>query len=228
MNWVGCNFKLLLGLGLLSATVRATPLINSTGISGATGQITFQELALTQGDLITNQYAGLGATFSGQGLFFQTLNTGGLLPNHLFDGPTEPTATPAPGTAISFLIQFAGTVSAASVQLLFAAPGITDTTQLTMTALAGGITQETFPVINPDLNNFSNNFYGFTGLSFDAIRVDVNYTGAPTTRPGVGLDNVAFAAVAPSGAPELGGTAYLPLFSAGMLLMLSRRRAKGK
>jgi len=91
-----------------------------------------------------------------------------------------------------------------------------------MTALAGGLTQEFYSVNDPDLNNFSTNFYGFTGINFDAIQISLNYSGAPTIQPGLQLDNLAFNAAA--GVPELGGPEWLPLLSAGLLLAISRRR----
>lgn len=216
--------KNLLFFGLfLTAPLAAAPLVNATGLLAPGAQITFSEVALTQGDLITNQYAGLGATFSGANLHYQSISTFlGLPPDHLFNGVTEPNATPAPGSSTTFLISFASSVSAASLQMLFLAPGPTDSTQLVMRALAGGIGQETLTVNDPDLNNFSNTYYGFTGINFDALEITVNYAGAPATRPGVALDNLAFNAVA--GAPELSERGWLPLLSAGLLLALSRRR----
>ena len=78
---------------------------------------------------------------------------------------------------------------------------------------------------DPDLNNFSNNFYGFTASLFDRIVVTTNYTGAPASSPGVAYDNLAFRS-APSGAPEIdAASAWLPLiFSAGFLMVTTRRR----
>ena len=218
-------------LVLTSPCLMAVPLTNSVGIAGPTTTINFSELnpTLPVATSITNQFGGLGATFSG-GLFFSSGNAPGSLDglngfsgDYLFNATT--TATIPAGPVVSHTVQFGGAVTDASINVAFSAPLPAESTLVTFTSFLGVTAVETFNVADPDLNNFSNNFYGFTSSLFDRIVVTTNYTGAPASRPGVAYDNLAFRSP-PAGAPEIdAGSAWLPLIlSAGFLMVTASRR----
>ena len=148
---------------------------------------------MATGTALTNQYSSLGVTFSG---LFQ--RNGGTFPN--MDTFTAANFSPVTNP---FLISFAQPQSRAAFSMA--------TTQTTSTfeALSNNAVVDTFSIAtNP---TSSNNFYGFTGVTFDAIRVTAAGGSAAF------IDNIQFGTATAQSVPEpfsiigtlVGGTAAL-------------------
>lgn len=181
------------------ATAQATQLINNTGLASPSQVLTFSEVVLPPESLITNQYAGFGVTFS-PGMFYNT----------------QPVFFPTPSLAN---FNFSGGLSNPS-SILFSQdltevalavqtnPGTT-----TFSALLDNIVVESFTA-GTTLNQASN-FYGFTNIVFDEIRILSNTTFFQ-------MDNLQ---LSPSSVPEPGTLALLGLGLAGLLVPKRRNRA---
>lgn len=187
------------GIAGISAA-NATPIDSATsGIENPTQTIDFSEIAgLTQGEAITDQYEGLGVTFS-PNLYFRTQFSG------RDNQETPALSTFGDGDLITeFSILFDSAVSAASFVLSV------NFGTATFTALNDGVVVSTFMSANssnPPL------FYGFEGIIFDEIRIAVGGNGFAI------IDNIAFNSEVPL-------PAALPLFLAGIagLGFAGRRR----
>jgi hypothetical protein len=183
------------------------PIINHTGIPSPAHIITFDELTFPTGTPITSQYAGLGATFSPslfynvQPIFFPTAELANF---DLVSNINNPVT-----------IQFAHPVTAAAFAVQ-TNPGTS-----TFTALLGGVPEETFTAPTalsfvPDLTH-ANDFFGFQGITFDAIQVTSNTTFFQ-------IDNLQIgAAPAPAPVPE---PSSLALLSLGGIALAGWRRWK--
>ena len=110
---------------------------------------------MPDGTALTNQYSSLGVTFSG--LFSETTN------NNVFPNINVPAARNFSPTTNPFLISFTQSRSQAAFSM------VTNTGTSTFDALLNNSVVDTFSTVTN--TSSSNNFYGFTGVTFDAIRV---------------------------------------------------------
>lgn len=202
--------NLMAGVLLCQGLAGAVPLTNATGIVAPGNTLTFSELnpTLTVAQPISAEFTGLGLSLSGPWFFSSADAPGdldglnGFSGDYLFVGPTS-SSLPV-GPVLVHTLQFAGAVTAASVNLVFVAPKPAESTSVTVASFLGATPVETFTVNDPDLLNFSTNFFGFTSSLFDRIVLTTDYSGAPTSRPGLAMDNVSWTAAAGS-VPELEG-----------------------
>lgn len=186
----------IVGFGIVGVNpAQAASLNNGTGISTPATTITFSEFPLADDTALTNQYSSLGVTFSGLWLD-TTINSGFpniTLPaarNFTTDTNTNP-----------FLVSFTQSQSQAAFSLI-TVPGTS-----TFEALLNNSVVDTFSAAT-NLNS-SNNFYGFTGVTFDTIRVTAGGNDRAV------IDNIQFSPAAAQSVPEpfsiigtlVGGTA---------------------
>ena len=109
------SHAVLLVLMSTAALSHADTITNTTGLAAPTTTITFSEVALNPGDLITNQYASYGATFSP----FATFR-----PQDGFYGTDYIGNFGNPGTANPLLISFGQVVQGAAFDFI-SNPGTT-------------------------------------------------------------------------------------------------------
>ena len=154
----------LLGIAvvlILASSAFATPFNNSTGLATPHTTILFSELGLPADTVITNQYAGLGATFSP--LLYQ--NPQGFPSPNIDTTPDSVSNFSFSGGATQtvFSIHFGSVLTEAAFAMI-TNPG----TSLFEALLGGSVV---------DSGSFGTsfgspqNFYGFSGLAFDEIRV---------------------------------------------------------
>lgn len=147
---------LLLIFATIVSTANAAPIIASpTGLASPDSTVTFSEVALANGTLITNQFAAYGVTFAGaymnpQGGFITPPNAGN------FQQPDGPTVFSNP-----FSIFFNTPQEAAAFEYL-SNPGTT-----LFEARLNGNLVESFSTATA----LSPLFYGFQSIVFDEIRV---------------------------------------------------------
>ena len=179
-------------LGLMvgiSVPAKAVLIVNSTGISNPARTITFSEISLANGASLTNQYSSLGVTFTG--LFYDPQP--GFPDNHIqppdignFSAPGDPPAN----LANPFSIYFNQTQTAAAFALATAS-GTT-----TFDALLNGIVVDSGTAATGV--NFTNNFYGFSGVAFNQIRITVASFNNAALLDNLQLGNAASAVPEPS------------------------------
>jgi hypothetical protein len=181
VRWVGAILTLLLNV----ASARAVFIQSSVGLPSAQ-TITFAEHGFPAGTPVTTQYADLGVTFS-PNLYYSPLATAGI--PHIddtnlgnFAGFGNPAVNP-------FIIHFNQPQTAADFAMATVDPGAS-----TFTALLGGVPVETATAFTS--LDTRQNFYGFTGITFDAIEV----TAAGSSGV-MGLDNLQTAPAAAAPAP---------------------------
>jgi hypothetical protein len=141
---------------------------NATGIASPQATITFSEFGVPADTVITTQYAGLGVTFS---------------PN-LYQNPQffpDFNIDPSPDSLSNFqfigggpiVVPFSIFFSAVQTDAAFAM--ITNQNSTLFQSLLGGVVVDS-GVLSTG-NGSPTNFYGFTGVSFDEIRVAVGGDG---------------------------------------------------
>lgn len=146
------SFMLGLGLGIARGDV-----INgsTTGLASPATTITFGEIPLATNAVVTNQYAGLGVTFSPNVYY----NPEGWPPwaNNVgnFTFPTEPSYV-NPVT-----LMYSSTQSAAAFQMA------ADGSPYLFQAFLGGTLVDSFT--NPDITGNGSLYYGFSNESFDSL-----------------------------------------------------------
>ncbi|OAN70839.1 hypothetical protein A8B78_20585 [Jannaschia sp. EhC01] len=198
---------IILAAAALGATAaNATTIVAaSAGLTAPETIIGFDEVALTTGNTVTDQFAPFGVTFDPGVTYFSSVST---RPN--FSGP----AVLEFGT-VDISIMFSERVSAMSAAMT------ANFGSMTLTALLNGVVVESFTHSFPlasvvPVGTNPNNFFGFSGIVFDEVVLSPN--GSTT----VAMDNLAFT-LAPVPLP-----ASLPLLLAGLCglgLMARRRRA---
>jgi hypothetical protein len=187
--------------------VKAAIITNDFGLSDPAQMITFDEFVFAANTPITNEYSSLGVTFS-PNLFYDSQL--GDLPNisgHRLGNFTS-TVTVNP-----FFISFL-TVQDQAAFAMVTNPGTS-----TFTALLGGTEVESFSV-STDASS-TTNYFGFMGVSFDTIRVNVGAGGGAML-----LDNLQFGSATISAIPE---PSSLTLFGIGACVLglgVARRRRR--
>lgn len=222
-----------LTLGIACATT-AAPLVQSASpISGATNTVTFEEAAPPPDNTpVTNQFAGLGITFSGtsngptSGLYMNPQGSGSFDSLGIFDGNyigsyNSPVGGLS-GTVNAVTIDFSSLVTAASFAYY------TNGASVTMEAFNGAslvdsVTQALpFPGASGGLG-----FWGFAGGSaFDRIVITSTAGVVSPQIDGAAIfDSFAFTTLAaPGGAPEINSAqALLPCLCSVLLLLIFRR-----
>ncbi|MBP0017935.1 MAG: PEP-CTERM sorting domain-containing protein [Cyanobacteria bacterium SBLK] len=175
MNMLAKNLFVFAGsiaVGMAFArSTEALTLNNSTGLIDPAQTITFNEIELPNNTSVIDQYSSLGVEFS-PNLVFETSSSPSpnITANQLKNFP--PVTNP-------FSIHFTDKVSSAA--FAFAPPPSTST----FTALLDGSVVESFSSPTHPFN--SNNFFGFTDIVFDEIRIDI---GEPVNS--MRLDNIQF------------------------------------
>lgn len=192
----------ILGFGFIGANpVQAASLNNSTGISNPATTITFSEVLLADGTPLTNQYSSLGVTFTN--LFYNA--TIGGFPNINPPAATN-FANNGNGNIINPLL-----ISFTQLQSQAAFSVVTNPGSSNFEALLNNIVIDSFTSATDTSN--ANNFYGFTGVTFDAIRITAGGINGAAA-----IDNIQFnSASTPTAVPEpftiigtiIGGTAVL-------------------
>ena len=194
--------KTFLAIGISMAAlgmsdVKAATIENDSGLVNAETLITFDEIVLPPGSVLTDEYASLGVQFE-PNLFYNpdpsvlnppdpSIPSNNAIGNFVIEG-----ASPAPPPTISpFTIDLTETQSDVAFAAATAFPG-----EIELTALLGGVEVESFSAstpgsIDPTTGNLGNpafNFYGFSDIELDAIEVAVQ--GAPNPVTGQSFDGV--------------------------------------
>ncbi len=192
---VRCQVALIAALAihaLVAAPAEAVPFQNSTGIAAPTLTITFSEFGIVADTVITDQYSTQGVTFSPN--LYQNPQ---LFPNpHIDPGPDSLSNFSGDAVVPVFSIHF-NTVLTEAAFAMITNPGTS-----MFEALLLGIVVDSGSL--PTRFDEMDNFYGFTGVAFDEIRVTVGGGGNAMI-----LDNL-----------QLGTAAAIPEPSS-LLLMLS-------
>ena len=152
----------VLSLGVAGA--QAASIKNSFGLTSPDQALTFDEVVLPINTVVTNQYAGFGVTFSGSGGSQWDYEIGSVL-NNISGGSLN--NFPG-GSQTPLFIEFAAQQAAAAFAM------VTNSGTSTFTALlggTGGAIVESFS--SATSTSDINNFFGFKGITFDTIKIDV-------------------------------------------------------
>lgn len=183
---------LIVCCGALTAaeSTHAAFINNSSGIASPVYTVTFSEHNFGTGTIITNQFADVGVVFNPHVYFNPIGNNfpnmaGNFVGNFNLSGVINPVS-----------IRF----TQARVAAAFAMSSNTST--MTLTALLNGIVVETAQAQSAVTNE--NNFYGFTDILFDEIRIFQGPTSGGNQ--GLVIDNIQLGAVP---APPVAGLLLL-------------------
>lgn len=196
----------VLTLAVSVTGARADDIIaSSTGLTSPVQTLTFDEIILPMNTSVTNQYAGLGVTFS-PNVFYSPQTTfgnvqGNDIGNFTFTGggPISPVTfnftSPLTGAAFSF---------------------DADGTPYLFQAFLGGTLVDSFTAT---VGVSTNDFYGFNNITFDSIVITDEGSGGG---PFWVADNIQFGSTAAT--PEPGTFALLGLGALGLVAVkLSKR-----
>lgn len=192
----------ILAFGTLTAAQAATVTYQTSGLANPDALITFDEGALADGTPVTNQFDGV--SFS-SGLQINTVN---------YPFPNVPARnlrnfSPIAGT---FSILFDDDVTDATFSM------ITNFGISSFTAVLDGVEVETFRALTTLYSPA--NYFGFTGIVFDEIRV-----AAGGSNSAMLIDNLAYNWETPPAVPV---PASLPLMLGGLIVfgvMRARRKS---
>lgn len=165
---------ILLGLTLAPGYAHAVPINGGSGLPSPASTITFDELVISQGTSITNQFASFGVTFSPSLIYSPQGLTNCC--DALGDGTNADSGYIGNlnGLPNPFSIKFTGTQTAAA----FALSTLSQPSTLFEALLAGNpVPNEFFFRATADEYNQAGQpvgpFFGFSGFAFDEIRVTV-------------------------------------------------------
>lgn len=189
----------VIGIG---ETAKAAIIENGSGLVDAETLITFDEIVLPPGEVLTDQYAELGVEFV-PNLFYNpdpsvlnppdpSIPSNNVIGNFVIEG-----ASSAPPPTINpFSIALTETQSDVAFAAATAFPG-----EIELTALLAGEEIESFSSLTPgsidpttgNLGNPAFNFYGFSNIELDEIQVSVQSPPNPLTGESfsaVQIDNI--------------------------------------
>jgi len=184
---------------LAFSNAHAASVQNTTGIVSPATTITFDEVVLADSSLVTTEYSGLGVTFSS--LYYNSQGPAtlpGISGNYVGNNVSGPLLNP-------FSIFFSSDVTSAAFGVA-TNPGLS-----TFEAWNGGLFVESFSA-STSFDGSTDYYFGFTGITFDEIRVSVGGDGQML------IDNLQVTAV-----PEPETYAML-LAGLGLLGFMARRR----
>jgi len=186
----------------LCSSAFATPISHSaTGIASPAETITFDEHVLPTSDPVTTQYADLGVTFS-PNLYYSS-QTG--FPNII--GNTSTNFGNGPNI-FQFSINFLMNQTDAAFAM------VSNGTSWDFEALLGNVVVDAFSAL---VDTSDPNFFGFTGITFDEIRVTSSVNDFMI------IDNLQLGKAPTSSVPEPAPVVLLGIGLAGLLLMKRRQ-----
>ena len=143
---------------IVAVPAHAVPIVGSpTGLAAPGTSLTFSEVVFPNNTTITNQFQGFGVIFSSNIKYNpQTTAFPNIVGNRL--GNFFPIVD-------QFTVSFTSDVAAAAFAM------VTNPGTSTFTALLDGAVVESFAAATNF--NSASDFYGFSGITFDQIRVDV-------------------------------------------------------
>jgi hypothetical protein len=207
------------GVLLAATTAQADSIQNKTGLAGLHTTITFGEAAqgtldypFAQGTFITNQFAGVTIS-TGPSQTSGLLYNSAIASDGAYSGITgghvgnRDTYSPSPSIFIpQFSLLFGGDVTEAAFSIA------TNFASTFFEALDNGVVKDSFTA-DTSYDGSTNYFFGFTGITFDEIRITQRQSE-------VLIDNVQLA-VAAVPEPE---TYAMMLAGLGLLGFVARRR----
>jgi len=207
-SWIALRLALaVVSVALLAVSSRAeaSSITNSTGLVAPQHTITFSEVPLADGTVLTSQYAALGVTFAG--LYVDSDFV-------IFSGASNyPACSVGCGITGPFDIFFSSPVSAAALRV-FTVTGTTGFQALLNGTLVDSFAAQTVLLTSPP---FTPAFFGFQGVTFNQIHV-IPVGGTA----GANIDNIQFNVV-PTAVPE---PASLLLLATGLTAVAIRVRAR--
>jgi hypothetical protein len=198
-----CAGILVLTLMSAAGADGAVILDSAVGLPNPAETITFDEVVLADGSPLTNQFAGLGLTFSGLAYSTTPFTLGDLAP---------PVARQVGAGPVSIFFNTPQTDVALAL--------VTNPSNTMMTALLNGVVVDSF--VEPTNANDANIYYGFTGLSaFNELRIQLL-----SPDPTVLIDNIQFGTAAPQDPTPVPEPATLSLIGLGLASIYARRRGR--
>lgn len=182
----------LAAASLLASGAQAASIVNSFGLAAPATTVTFSELNFPSNTLITNQFAAFGVTTSGHSYNVQgAVSFPGISGDYIGFSTTVP-----------FLLSFGQVVTSAAFGYA------KNPTTVLVEALLGDIVVESLSQA-VTYNNPNTAFLGFSGISFDAIRVTASV-------PESLVDNVQIGAANSVPEPATLGLLALAMTAAGL------------
>lgn len=181
---------------------------NNAGILAPAVTITFEEHVFAGGTQLINQYADLGVTFNNVWYNSQAITSGPVTQ------PVGENYNGDPTIVNPFSVFFNVNQTSAALALITNDGGVTN-----ISAYLNGVFVEgaDFPTsLTP-----TNGYYGFTGVLFDEIRINVS---TDTTNGAGVIDNIQLGTTEVAAVPEPSSLALLGIGIAGMTGYTWRRR----